>query len=119
MKTITIDGVEYAPVSEMTANTVSKYGMPYVMVRTHSAGVFAGYLKERNGKEGILLEARRLWYWKGASSLSQLSVDGVKYPEECKFPVEVSQVELTEIIEILPVTQKAQESIKSVPVWKQ
>jgi hypothetical protein len=118
MKTITIDGVEYAPVSEMSnAPAGSVDGMPYVIVRTYSAGVFAGYLKERNGKEGMMMRARRIFYWDGAASLSQLAVDGTSKPENCKFPVEVPQVELTEIIEVLQVTEKAQKSIASVPVW--
>lgn len=37
----------------------------YVIVRTYSAGVFAGYLDSKNGKEVVLLDARRLWYWSG------------------------------------------------------
>lgn len=119
MKTITVDGVEFVPKSEATqVLTQTVDGLPYVIVRTYSAGVFAGYLKERNGKEAIVLNARRLYYWSGAASLSQLSVDGVTKPKDCKFPTEVSQVVLTEVIEILPVTEKAQASINSVPVWK-
>lgn len=90
----------------------------YVIVRTYSAGVFAGYLESRNGKEVVMTDARRLWYWKGAASLSQLAVDGVSCPNECKFPTEVTRVELTEAIEILDVSKKAQKSIASVPVWK-
>lgn len=93
--------------------------MKYVIVRTYSAGVFAGYLKERNGQEVVLEKARRLWYWKGASSLSQLAMEGVKYPLECKFPVEVDRVELLQAIEILDVTKQAQASIAGVPVWSQ
>jgi hypothetical protein len=89
----------------------------YVIVRTYSAGVFAGYLKSRKGQEVILTNARRLWYWKGAASLSQLAVDGVSSPQECKFPAEVSNVELLQAIEILDVTPKAQESIASVAIW--
>lgn len=118
MKTITIEGVEYAPVSEMS-NTLAQQvdGMPYVLVRTYSAGVFAGYLKERNGKEVTILQARRIYYWEGAATLSQLAVDGTSKPQNCKFPVEVSSVYLTEVIEVLPVTEKAQKSIASVPVW--
>ncbi|MCB1940172.1 MAG: hypothetical protein KDE64_13370, partial [Rhodocyclaceae bacterium] len=93
-------------------------GKKYVIVRTYSAGVFAGYLKKREGKEATLLNARRLWYWDGACSLSQLAVDGTTSPGTCKFPVEVEYIELTEVIEVLPVTKKAQDSIASVPVWK-
>ena len=91
----------------------------YVIVRTYSAGVFAGYLEKRIGKEATILQARRLLYWKGASSLSQLAVDGVKFPNECKFPIEVSKIEVTEVIEILDVTEKARLSIASVPIWAQ
>ena len=47
----------------------------YVIVRTYSAGVFSGNLKSRNGQEVVLTNARRLWYWAGAASLSQLAVD--------------------------------------------
>jgi len=91
----------------------------YVIVRTYSAGVFAGYIVSRNGREVVMRQARRLWYWKGASSLSQLAMEGVKYPNECKFPCEVDRIELLEVIEILSVTEQAKQSIASVPVWKQ
>jgi len=90
----------------------------YVIVRTCSAGVFAGTLVSRKGKEVVLKNARRLWYWSGAASLSQMAVDGTSKPDQCKFPVEVPSVTLTEAIEILPVTKEAQKSIASVPVWK-
>lgn len=90
----------------------------YVIVRTYSAGVFAGILVSRNGQEVVMRNARRLWYWEGASSLSQLAVDGVSAPKKCKFPVEVDRVELLQAIEILDVTDRARESIASVPVWE-
>lgn len=90
----------------------------YVIVRTFSAGVFAGELDKKEGKEVTLLNVRRLWYWEGAASLSQLAVDGVNKPDKCKFPVKVSKIHLTEVIEILDVTSKAKESIERVPIWK-
>lgn len=90
----------------------------YVIVRTYSAGVFAGTLQSRNGQEVVLTDARRLWYWAGAASLSQLAVDGTKSPESCKFPVAVPRVELLQAIEILDVTEAAEKSIRSVPIWE-
>ena len=90
----------------------------YVIVRTYSAGVFAGNLESRNGKEVVLTDVRRIWYWAGAASLSQLAVDGTSKPEECKFPIAVPSIILTEAIEIIDVTPKAEASIKSVPIWK-
>lgn len=100
-----------------TKTTAQKLGK-YVMVRTYSAGVFAGHLVSRKGKEVKLKNARRIWYWKGAASLSQLAMEGTSAPSECKFPCPVSEVELTEAIEIIPITSKAEKIIKEVPVWK-
>lgn len=90
----------------------------YVIVRTYSAGVFAGEIESKNGKEVVLTNARRLWYWSGAASLSQMAVAGTSKPEDCKFPVAVPRVELLEAIEILDVTEAARKSIESVPEWK-
>jgi len=91
----------------------------YVIVRTYSAGVFAGFLQSRSGKEVVLMNARRLWYWKGAASLSQLAMTGTSNPAGCKFPVAVNRVELLEAIEILDCTDAARQSIESVPVWSE
>lgn len=89
----------------------------YVIIRTYSAGVHAGELASRDGKEVVLNNARRIWYWDGAASLSQMAVDGVSKPDNCKFSVEVPEITLTEAIEILPCTTKAQKNIKGVPLW--
>lgn len=88
------------------------------MVRTYSAGVFLGTLKERNGKEVTLTDARRMWYWDGAASLSQLATTGTSKPKNCRFPAPVAEVLLTEAIEIIPATEAAIASIAAVPVWK-
>lgn len=91
--------------------------MKYVIVRTYSAGVFAGFLESRNGSEVVMRNARRIWYWDGAASLSELAMKGTSMPKKCKFPCSVDRVELLGAIEILDVTNRARESIESVPVW--
>jgi len=117
-KSIEINGTKYIPADSVkSAKAHSFKGKKYVIVRTFSAGVFAGYLKSREGKEATLLNARRLWCWRGAASLSQLAMEGVSLPNGCKFPCEVDSVDLTEVIEVLDVTDKAKDSIDSVPVW--
>ena len=93
-------------------------GMPYQIVRTYSAGVFAGYVESRNGQEAVIRNARRLWYWDGAASLSQLAVEGVAKPDNCKFPCEVNRIVVTQAIEILDCTEKARQSIQAVKLWK-
>ena len=89
-----------------------------VLVRTYSAGVHIGELVSRNGKEVVLKNARRVWYWSGAASLSQIAVDGVSDPNNCKMPCEIPEITLTEAIEIIPMSEKAVKSIDEVPVWK-
>ena len=98
---------------EMEKEFVGKY----CMVRTYSAGVFAGTIVKRKGKEVLLKKARRIWYWDGAASLSQLATQGTSKPQNCKFPVEVASVLLTEVIEIIPITLVARKSIAGVAIW--
>ena len=115
---ITINGMSYVREGAAPKLAETYNGMPYVIVRTYSSGVFAGFLKERTGQEAIVLQARRLWYWDGAASLSQLAVDGVSKPKNCKFPAAVDKIELMQVIEILTCTEAAQKSIAGVKTWK-
>lgn len=123
METMIINGEEWVkkstiPQGEEREISVNLEGLKYCVVRTYSAGVFAGYVKERNGKEATLLKARCLWYWDGAASLSELAMHGVALPQNCKFPCVVEEVELTDVIEVIPATVKARESIEGVKEWK-
>lgn len=123
MDEVEVNGKKYVLASKAkTTNRVSPVSigkMKPVIARTYSAGVFFGYLKSREGKEVVLNKARRIWYWKGAASLSELAMRGTSKPKECKFPVEVDEVLLTEVIELLPVTKEAVESINNVSVWSE
>jgi len=89
----------------------------YVIVRTYSAGVFAGTLVKKECKEVTLTGARRIWYWSGAASLSELAQRGTSRPGQCKFPAPVDEVILTEAIEILSVSPQAKKSIEGVVPW--
>lgn len=116
---IMIDDVKYVRADAVSQMAAQVQGMDYVICRTYSAGVFAGYLAKREGREVTMKDARRIWYWAGAASLSQMAIDGTSQPDNCKFPAPVPEVLLLEAIEIIPVTAKAEASIKAVPVWKQ
>lgn len=119
MNEIEVNGKKYILASSVKGKREEIKNDKYVMCRTYSAGVFAGYLKSREGKEVVLRDARRIWYWEGAASLSQLAQEGTSNPNKCKFPCPVDEVILTECIEMIPISAKAKESIESVPEWKQ
>lgn len=90
----------------------------YYIVRGDRSGVFFGEIEERNGREVTIRNARRLWYWDGAASLSQLALDGTTAPRNCKFTVTVPSLTVLDAIEILPCTDKAKESIEGVKTWR-
>jgi hypothetical protein len=90
----------------------------YCIIRSDRAGVFAGNLKQRDGGEVTLENARRLWYWSGAASISQLAVTGTSRPRDCKFTVTVPEITILGAIEIIPCTDTAEANIKAVAEWK-
>lgn len=116
---VTINGVTYIRESCKKAKAENFDGMEYKLVRTYSAGVFSGYIEKKEGMEVTMRNARRIWYWDGAASLSQLAMEGTSKPDQCKFPAEVDRVVLTQVVEILDVTAEAKKSIDGVKVWKQ
>jgi len=92
------------------------------IVRTDSEGVFAvSAIEDRRktlaGVHGKLRDARRLRYWDGAASLSELALRGPSNPGSCKFLVAVDSIEVEQIIEVLPVTDHAAAAINAVPIW--
>ncbi len=90
----------------------------YCIVRGRYSGVFAGNVKSIEGDQVLMTDVRRIWYWDGAASISQLAVDGTKAPHDCKFTVTVPEMTILGVIEIIPCAEKAVESIKAVKEWK-
>lgn len=89
-----------------------------VIIRADRAGVFFGTLAEKNGNEVTMTNVRRIWYWDGAASLSQLAVEGTKAPDNCKFTITVPRMTILGVIEIIECSDEAIKSIEGVPEWK-
>ena len=89
-----------------------------VIVRGDRSGVEFGELVAQEGREVTLKNARRIWYWNGAASLSQLAKDGTSKPDSCKFTVFVDSITILDAIEIIPCTDKAIKSIEGVKEWR-
>ena len=90
-----------------------------VIIRTYSAGVWFGRLKEKAGNEVILTEARRMWRWwaKKSISLSGVALYGIKQ-EDSRIAGAVDSVWL-QAIEIIPISGKAAESIRTAQETEQ
>lgn len=87
----------------------------FVIVRTYSAGVHAGILEEKDGKEVRLVDAYRIWSWMqpqtNTGSLSAVAEYGVG--PGSKIGNKVSMIELTEAIEIIAATDDSKHSIEA------
>ena len=93
--------------------------MKDVLIRTATAGVFVGLLESPEGSDVTLRAARRVWYWKGAATLSELATKGPAFPLECKMPAPVDSIHLFGVIEIIPMTKEACQKIGEVPAWSE
>lgn len=91
-----------------------------VIVRCNRAGVFYGQLDEYDSanREATLCDVRRVWYWNGAASISQLAMEGVKDKRGSKLTLVVPEMTVMEVIEITPCTEVAIANLDSVAVWK-
>lgn len=89
-----------------------------VIVRGNISGVEFGTLVAQEGQEVTLKNARRIWYWEGAASLSQLAMEGTAKPQECKFTVYVDSITILDAIEVIPCTENAIKSIEEVKEWR-
>lgn len=90
----------------------------YYIIRGDRSGVFFGHISHREGREVTITERRRLWYWAGAASLSQMAAEGVKRPLECEFAMAVDELVILDAIELIPCTDAAAGNIKAVSVWR-
>ena len=90
----------------------------YYIVRGDKSGVFAGEIESRNGQEVKMRNVRRLWYWDGACSISELALRGTQRPDNCKFTVTVDEITIIDAIEVIPTTDIAEEKIKGVKAWE-
>lgn len=97
---------------------MDKYKGKFYIIRGDRSGVFAGEIEERKGQEVLIKNCRRIWYWDGACSLSELAASGTKEPENCKFTKVVDKLEVLDAIEIIECTEEAERSIKGVKIWK-
>ena len=91
-----------------------------VIVRCNRAGVFFGTLTDYDSatREAKLENVRRVYYWDGAATLSQMAMEGVTRPSNCKITMAVNEMRVMEAIELLPCTEEAIANLNSVGTWK-
>lgn len=97
-------------------NGMKQTNRKYVVVRTYSAGVHAGELAAHEDRQVTLHNARRIWSWSGALSLSEISQRGISGG---KMSCTVGELILTEAIEIITCSKAGEAALRGFPEWKQ
>jgi len=105
-----IDGVTYT-------KKETNDGKSFVIIRSRDAGVHAGYVDSICDNTVTLSGSRRLWHWKGALTLSELSQHGTTEPDSCKFGCVVPSIMIASWCECIECTESASDSILGVKVW--
>ena len=120
-ETMMIDSQLYVR-ADCQKNVEKLDGMERCIIRSYGAGVFFGYVAEKkselNGVNVVLRQAKRVHYWDGACSLSQLALEGTKSPDNCRITDAVNSQLIANVIEIIPLTEKASKNLDSVKIWK-
>ena len=120
--TIRIDEVEYVRADAVPTPAASKDGLTYCIVRTYSAGVWAGWVDlSKYGEQMVVKDARRLWRWWSEFTLSALATTGIKpgKEKENKYAMPVAEVFLTNVIELIPCTEIAKKHITEQPNYSE
>lgn len=76
------------------SKTESPFLNQHVLVRTFSAGVHIGTLVIKDETNVVLKDARRIWKWNGAFTLSEIATTGIK-KSGSRLSVAVPMIELT------------------------
>jgi hypothetical protein len=83
----------------------------FVIVRSRDAGVHCGTLENiADGGMVTLFDARRIWRWRGANTLSELSQRGADQ-EWTRISVPVPEIVIIGACEIIPCSVVARENL--------
>ena len=90
-----------------------------VLIRSYASGVHFGTLESEDftpaGKAVVLSNSRRIHYWEGAASLSQVAQEGIKTGRVC---MPLPLIEVVNVIETMPLNKAATLNLENQPVWK-
>ena len=85
----------------------------YVICRCYGAGVHAGVLESMSGSDVILKDSRRLWSWNANSGIALSGVAQSGITKGQKIDTLNPLIALTDVIECIPATVVARESINA------
>ena len=86
-----------------------------VLIRTYSSGVHFGTLAQRAGDEALLLNAKRIWKWEGAFTLSEIANNGIS---DGKISEAVSELLIKQVIEVIPLSANSFKNLNEQKIFR-
>jgi len=89
------------------------------IIRARDAGVHYGTVESVEGQTVVLADSRRIWRWRGANTLSDLSISGpTKGGDDwTRIAPAVDRIVILDACEIIPTTEDADKRIGEVSPW--
>ena len=87
-----------------------------VIARMYRAGVFMGILAHIDSDIVRLTNVRRIYYWQGALSVTDMASNGIKGGKVTK-PCDVVEFNRSALVEINKCSDKAAECITAIKPW--
>lgn len=84
----------------------------FVIIRATGAGVHCGTLVKEGKKSVTLTDARRIWRWRGANTLNELSLRGASMTEFTRISEPVKSITVRDVHEIIVATDEAAANLK-------
>ena len=91
------------------------------IIRGDRSGVFFGTVAAADPATNTveLENARHIWSWQGAANTAELAAHGVGKPNDCKFVEAPDRIQIWDVIEVIPCSTAATESLLNVPLWSE
>ena len=91
------------------------------IIRGDRSGVFFGCVEKIDPATNTveLERAIHIWSWRGAANTAELAAHGVAEPNDCKFVEAPDRIQIWDVIEVIPCSAKAAESLSNVPIWSE
>jgi hypothetical protein len=83
----------------------------FVLIRSTYSGVHCGMFVSRKNGEVVLKNARRVWRWRGANTLHELSLHGAAQ-EYTRISDPVPQITVLGVIELIPCSPLARTNLE-------
>lgn len=90
-----------------------------VLIRSYSSGIHFGTIEQAEPLQDRLIvqlaNSRRIHYWNGACSCSQIAEDGIG---DGRVALSLPNLVVADVIEIIPLSERATSNLESQAIWK-